>query len=143
MFVRFVVGTTSENPYWLDGVFEPAARLRDDRSLGEDRTERLAALLDWFNQCLPVPPFQQIRAKSRWSPRVVCWYWGTRNVAVKIMWPMVKLLEEGGLPVRLITTARPGRILYEDSYQIVAETPGLREQDRRLVPRNCRARKWR
>ena len=143
MFVRFVVGTPSENPYWLNGVFERAYRLREEESLGRDRIERLAEMLDWFKQHLPVPPFDQVLAARRWSDRAVCWFRGIQNEPLRRMWPMVKLLQEGGTPVRFITTARPGRILYEDSFQIVAETPGLREQDRRLVPRRCQARRSR
>jgi hypothetical protein len=143
MFVRFVIGSISENAYRLDGVFSRAGELRESGALGKEPTDRLAALLDWFNQCLPVPPFAQIRADQRWSKRIVCWFWGTQNVAVRVMWTMVKLLQEGGTPVRFITTIRPGRILYKDRFQIVAEVPGLREQDLRLVPRRCRASKSR
>jgi hypothetical protein len=141
MFVRFVVGTVVENPYWLNGVFERAHRLRDGESLGVAQTEQLAEMLDWFKHNLPVPPFDEVLAARRWSDWVVCWFRGIRNEPLRRMWPMVKLLEEAGTPVRFIKTARPGRILYEDSFQIVAETPGLREQDWRLVPRRCRARK--
>ena len=143
MFVRFVVGTNSENPYWLDGVFGLAYRLRDDEALGEGRTEWLAEILEWFNRHLPVPPFGGVRARRRWSDRVVCWFRGERNEPLRRMWPLVELLRDDGTPVRVVTTSRPGRILYEDSFQIVAETPGLREQDWRLVPRRYRTQRSR
>ena len=33
------------------------------------------------------------------------------------------ILKEHGFAVRMITTAKPGKLVYEDEFQVVAETP--------------------
>lgn len=37
------------------------------------------------------------------------------------MWEIVTLLKECGVPVRLLRSANPGKVVYEDDYQIVVE----------------------
>jgi hypothetical protein len=37
------------------------------------------------------------------------------------MWEIASLLKDHGVPVRLLRSSNPGRILYQDSYQIVVE----------------------
>jgi len=34
---------------------------------------------------------------------------------------LVALLEEHGVPVRMLRSSNPGRVVYEDEYQIVVE----------------------
>ena len=38
---------------------------------------------------------------------------------IKRMWEIASLLEDNDVPVRLLRSANPGKILYQDSYQIV------------------------
>jgi hypothetical protein len=38
------------------------------------------------------------------------------------IWDIVALLREHGMLVRLVTTNKPGKIVYQDRYQVVAET---------------------
>jgi hypothetical protein len=37
------------------------------------------------------------------------------------MWDIASLLREHGIPIRMLRSAHPGKILYEDSFQIVVE----------------------
>jgi hypothetical protein len=37
------------------------------------------------------------------------------------MWEIAHLLKEHGVPVRMLRSENPGKVLYEDSYQIVVE----------------------
>jgi hypothetical protein len=37
------------------------------------------------------------------------------------MWEIAHLLKEHGVPVRLLRSENPGKVLYEDDYQIVVE----------------------
>jgi hypothetical protein len=61
------------------------------------------------------------------------------------MWELVSLFEQCDVRIRFLRTRRPGLVVYEDDYQIVAETPLLRDQDHRLLPRRLAryaARRW-
>ena len=37
------------------------------------------------------------------------------------MWQIPSLLKQHGVPVRMLRSANPGKVLYEDSFQIVVE----------------------
>jgi hypothetical protein len=37
------------------------------------------------------------------------------------MWEIASLLKEHGVPVRMLRSTNPGKILYQDDYQIVVD----------------------
>jgi hypothetical protein len=115
MFIRFVVGSDGDHHRSLTGIVTEARLLRDKGHLDEYQTSRLEETYAWLSDNLPVPPFKQL-------PRdVVCWFRDEAGEPVQRMWDIASLLKECGVPVRLLRSAHPGRILYEDDYQIVVE----------------------
>lgn len=122
MYVRFVVGPDDENPFWLDGIFTIAARLRKEGELYGYESELLEATFDWFNEHLPCPPFQEKRRSGEWSRDAVSWFRPEAGEPLRRIWDIVALLREHGTPVRMVTSNKPGRIVYRDRYQVVAET---------------------
>jgi hypothetical protein len=122
MFVRFVVGTDAENAAWLTGVITEARLLRDAGELYDYESERLEAIYDWFNEHLPCPPFGKKRRSGEWSQNAVCWFRTGAKGPIERMWDIVAILREHGVVVRMITTEKPGKIVYEDEFQVVAET---------------------
>lgn len=71
----------------------------------------------------PGPPFRKKRKTGEWSRDAVCWFRDDAREFVSRIWDLVALIEYHDVPVRLVKTERPGRIVYRDEYQIVAETP--------------------
>jgi hypothetical protein len=71
----------------------------------------------WLNEHLPCPPF----STSRWSRDAVTWFKDNAGDPIKRMWEIVMLLREHGVPVRLLRSKNPGKVLYEDEYQVVVE----------------------
>ncbi|WZP00056.1 hypothetical protein EP7_001673 [Isosphaeraceae bacterium EP7] len=123
MFVRFVAGTEGENAFWLDGVFT-VARLKDEAGeLFSHESAMLSEIFAWFNENLPCPPFGRKLTSGEWSIDAVSWFRDDAGEPLRRMWDLVVILREHGTPVRLITTERPGTIVYRDKYQVVAETP--------------------
>jgi hypothetical protein len=122
MFVRFVVGADSENPFWLNGVITEARLLRDDGELFGHEVDWLEETFDWFNEHLPCPPFQENLRSGEWTREAVSWFRAEAGEPIRRMWDIVSILREHGVPVRFVTTERPGWIVYSDHYQIVAET---------------------
>ena len=141
MFLRFVVGTGVDNPYYLTGVLTYARDFRDAGRLGSESCERLNQLFDWFGDHLPCPPFS--RNRRRWSQDAVCWFKSSAGEPLTRMWELVEILKNDGLPVRFVTSMTPGRIVYEDEHQIVARTPSEELQDARLVSRRRGGRRKR
>jgi hypothetical protein len=123
MFVRFVVGADAENAAWLTGVITEAAILCDAGVLYRYEAERLEQVFDWFNAHLPVPPFSKKLRSSEWTRSAVSWFRHEATRPLRCIWDIVAILKEHGLAVRMVTTKKPGKIVYADEYQVVAETP--------------------
>jgi hypothetical protein len=117
MFIRFVVGGDGDHHRTLTGIVTEARLLRDNVHLDEYQVSRLAEAYAWLNDNLPMPPF----SSSNWPSDVVSWFKDEAGEPVQRMWEIASLLKEHGVPVRLLRSAHPGKVLYEDEYQIVVE----------------------
>ena len=117
MFIRFVVGSDRQHHRELTGVITEARLVRDDDRLSSEEVARLEDAYDWFNENLPVPPF----STSAWPKDVVAWFRDDAAEPIRRMWDVVALLEDHGRPVRLLRSKNPGRVLYEDDFQVVVE----------------------
>ena len=117
MFIRFVVGEDAEHHRSLTGIITEARLLRDKGDLNQNQMSWLEEVYAWFNATVPVPPF----SSSSWSRDAVAWFRDDAGEAIKKMWEIAALLKEHSVPVRMLRSANPGKILYQDSYQIVVE----------------------
>ena len=123
MFVRFVVGADCENAAWLTGVISIAREVDDAGQLHRHESDLLAETFAWLNEHLPCPPFSARFRSGIWTRDAVCWFRPEAREPIGHLWSIVAILKEHGVPVRLLTSAKPGRIVYEDRFQVVAETP--------------------
>ena len=117
MFIRFVVARDADRHRSLTGIITEARLLRDKGNLDQYQVSWLEETYAWLNANLPVPPFSE----GRWPKDAVTWFKDDAGESVKKMWEIVSLLKENGVPVRLLRSANPGKVLYEDSYQVVVE----------------------
>src|SRR5437588_13028 len=116
MFVRFVVGSDAENAAWLTGVVTMARVLRDEGELYAFESELLEDIYDWFNEHLPCPPFGEKLRSGEWSSDAVSWFRADAKEPLRRIWDLVAILREHGVPVRLVTTDKPGKIVYSDRF---------------------------
>jgi hypothetical protein len=123
MFVRFVSGTDADNAFRLDGLFTAAWALRGAGELYDHESKWLEEVMNWFNEHLPCPPFRRKLCSGEWTPLAICWFRDDAGEPLLRIWDLVALVREHGTSVRLIKTDRPGKIVYADKYQVVAETP--------------------
>ncbi len=123
MFVRFVVGTDAENFAWLNGIFTEAKFLSRREELFKYELDQLNSTFDWFNDHLPCPPFLSKLETGEWTREAVAWYRAEATHHIRRMWDIAAILRENGINVRLVTSEKPGKLVYEDEFQIVAETP--------------------
>jgi hypothetical protein len=117
MFIRFVVGGDGDHHRSLTGIITEARLLRDRGGLDQDQVSWLEEAYAWFNANLPVPPF----SSSNWPRDAVTWFRDDAGEPIKQMWEITSLLKDHGVPVRLLRSINPGKILYQDSCQIVVE----------------------
>jgi hypothetical protein len=123
MYVRFVNATRSENAYLATGLFMATRWLRDDGVLDPQEVEFLDETLEWFNEHMRCPPFKEKLKTKAWSTEAVAWYHDHATRHIEKMWNFVSILKRHGEPVRMVKTKRPGKVIYSDQHQIVAETP--------------------
>jgi hypothetical protein len=117
MFIRFVVGSDDEQHRLLTGVITEARLLRDRNALQDHEVDWLEETYAWLNAHLPCPPF----SSNGWPRDAVTWFKDDAGVPIKKVWEIVTLLKQHGVPVRMLRSKNPGKVLYEDECQIVVE----------------------
>ena len=117
-YIRFVVGTNREEMRAQTGVIVELRLLRDSGDLPDYESKRVEEIFDWLNENLPCPPFQE----KNWSRDAISWFKDSAQDMIRVFREIIVMLEEYGRPVRTITTRKPGMILYEDDYQVVAQS---------------------
>jgi hypothetical protein len=83
---------------------------------GSDAGE-LNELRAWFSKNLERPTSFG-RDKLRLG---ICWFKTGSTEHISRIWEMVNILERNGIYVKKIRTDRPGYVIYEDEWQLVAE----------------------
>jgi hypothetical protein len=120
MFVRYVIPCRDEDSHCLTGVFQAAFSLRDRGLLDRDEARRFEGLRQWFNLRLPVPD-RFCRSRGRQAHRqAICWFKQDAAEYLGKVRALATLLEQHGIPTRVLRTRRPGYIVYEDNYQVAA-----------------------
>ena len=117
MFIRFVVGADDEIHRMLTGVITEARILRDENKLHSYEEEWLEDIYDWFNSHLPHPPF----STAKFPRDVVTWFRSESSDFIARMWDIVAIIESHDVPVRVLKSQNPGKVVYEDDYQVLVE----------------------
>lgn len=113
MYFRFAtarVDPVSKQPL---GIFVAAGDLLRE---GVDpwAKELIEERLDWYNAELPIPPPERFR-----GGKAVCWFKPDAGPMIQRLWPVARAMSHCGLPVRVIRRNHPGRIRYQDRWQVV------------------------
>jgi hypothetical protein len=122
MFLRFVTAELHQESHEELGVFQAAFRLRDNDMLSPEEEAILQEIRDWFNKNLEKPtrfttakpPYYRKRQNG------ISWFKDSAREHIGKIREIVALLKNHDVPVRMIKSARPGYVVYEDEFQIVA-----------------------
>lgn len=128
MYIRFVVGLESESSRMQTGIITEAWLRAEDCELEDYQINELHELVDWLNNNLPCPSFED----NNWG-NGVCWFKDNAEKPIKIVWNIVNLLKQASVPIRMLRTEHPGVILYEDDYQVVAIEHKLHNRRRGII----------
>jgi hypothetical protein len=120
-YVRFVVGKRSEDARWLTGVIT-TARLKS-RGLSKPNRKAVRDTFKWFNDNITCPPFSKNRKKGTWTADAVAWFRTSARQPIARLRPLIRILRTHGCVVRAVYVNNPGKIIYRDKWQVVAETP--------------------
>src|SRR6266550_3185307 len=115
-YVRFVAAVVDENSGKRLGVFQAADDLEDGKELRDYEAEELKAIFKWFKKHLKVPPRFSRSRRPGAAPKAISWFKSTAIEHIERMQAICRILEEHGIRTEMITTARPGYIVFEDEF---------------------------
>jgi hypothetical protein len=121
MLIRFVVSMRDEDSQVEQGLIHAADDLRGRGRLADEEQERVRELLRWFNRNLPVPGRFARSRRPGARKRAISWFKPTAGECLARMQDLAAVLCGYGCAVERLTTGRPGYVVYEDDYQVVAE----------------------
>jgi hypothetical protein len=116
-YIRFVIGRKDEDSQVEQGIFQAAALALEWHTITGADAEELNELRAWFNSNLEKPASFG-RDKLRLG---ICWFKAESTEHISRIWEMVRILERNGIYVKKIRTDKPGYLIYEDEWQLVAE----------------------
>ena len=119
-YVRFVTEVIDDDSGHRRGIFQAVSDALADIETPQAHCEVLRSTYDWFNANL-APPERFARSKrTTAAPQAISWFKHDAAEHIAHMRSFCNVLEECGVPTRMITTGRPGYIVYEDAHQVVA-----------------------
>jgi hypothetical protein len=124
VLVRFVLPSTNPDTGVQEGIFNAAYALRREGEMARRDREELDTLLRWFGDNLAVPTrFNKTKSKGyfRRNTKGISWLKPSATEHVSRMHLVAGILKKHGRPVTMLKTLRPGYVVYEDEYQVVAE----------------------
>jgi hypothetical protein len=113
-----VVGTNREEPKDQTGVVASLRLSKDKGQLPEYEVEHAEEIFRWLNTHLPCPPF----TTNHWSADAISWFKASAVEMISKFRELIAILEQHDQPVQMLRTEQPGMILYEDEFQIVAQS---------------------
>jgi hypothetical protein len=116
-YVRFVIGRKDEDSHVEQGIFQAAVQALEWQSIAGCDADALNELRAWFSENLKKPTSFG-RDKLRLG---ICWFKTASTEHISRIWEMVQILERNGVYVKKIRTDKPGYVIYEDEWQLVAE----------------------
>ena len=127
-YIRYAVGKRSENFWTLTGVVTMAKLLRKDEILSPEEVKEVNNIFQWLNDNVPCPSFKANIKSNRWTKDAVSWWCIDAKLPINKMRKLIRILRKYGNIVRTLKTSRPGKIVYRDKFQVVAETPKNKEK---------------
>jgi len=123
MYLRFVVANIDEDSEQELGVFHAVRNLREEGKLYAYEEEHHDSIRQWFNENLErptrftasKPPFYRKKSKA------LSWFKDSAHEHIARVRELVAILQNHGVPVRMLKADRVGYVVYEDEYQVVAE----------------------
>ena len=120
MFIRFVIKRLDADSGRRQGLFQAAKELKASADLTASDRERLEALSSWFNRHLEKPTRLSVSSRPHRKAQAISWFKGAATLHVSKMRDFQTILERYGVAIEVITTTRPGYIVYEDKFQVAA-----------------------
>ena len=97
------------------GIFAAVCHLQDAGKLTETEKKLYADIEAWFEEHLPNPPFYE----NGNPDQAITFFKNNKTVhMLEKLLPLLQLLDKNTVPYDVVYTNFPGKIIYEDDYQV-------------------------
>jgi len=121
MFIRFVIHKNDQQSGRRQGLFQAMSDLEHAGVLLMHEQRQYDEIYDWFRQHLRKPRSFARSSKPHAKDVALSWYRDTAVNHLQKMRGIARILEDHGVAVDVLYSARPGYIVYEDEFQVAAE----------------------
>ncbi|MBM7128825.1 hypothetical protein [Dyella mobilis] len=121
MYIRFVVHSIDPDSGRRQGLFQALGYIADNGYLRSEEQASYEALRKWFRENLPVPESFAKSSKVHAKKVALSWFKPSAVEHIAKMRSFSSILVAYGVQVEVLKQDRPGYVVYEDDYQIVAE----------------------
>ena len=121
MYIRFVVNEKSEESGQKLGILHAVRYMYDDQEFSVIEAESISRVIDWLAENLESPLDHMNKQKLKKSETYISWFKATANIHINEIRVLASILKEKGVAVEALTTDRPGKIVYEDEFQIFSK----------------------
>lgn len=115
-YIRFVALMRDPDSHQKSGFFTAAYDLLRSDTLSIFYEVGIDHFLDWFRYNLDAPPEKLMED----NPKALCWFKDTANEHISKSRKLIQILQEHGIEIEMLVTRKPGNIIWEDEYQIMA-----------------------
>ena len=121
MYIRFVTNEVSDESSQKLGVFHAIRYMRDDDLLTTAELEKANQIVGWFASNLESPLDHLNKQKSKKSEIYISWFKSSAKEHISKARGLNEILEDNDITVEMLSTATPGKLVYEDQFQIFAK----------------------
>ncbi|MBR2067910.1 MAG: hypothetical protein IJ875_06605 [Solobacterium sp.] len=118
-YLRIQGKELAENTMYAKGIFSMCMQMLERGEMEQEDVDLFLEINDWIAEVLPWPP------QCKRQEKVVCFF-KTENAdeMIKLINPIMWLLEKYKHPYYVVYTNFPGEIVYEDKYQVCCKVDG-------------------
>jgi len=122
MYVRFVTQRIDPDSRRAQGLFQAAYALKDEGLLADHEVTWFLEVVGWFERHLKIPKEFDLRGAGtdHERQRTLFWFKQDAHEHVQRMQQVGVMLGHHGIATRMLRSALPGRIIYQDDHQIGA-----------------------
>ncbi|WP_459849691.1 hypothetical protein [Dongia sp. agr-C8] len=102
------------------GLYHAVARLRESPDISPADCDLLDEVNEWFNKNLEKPTQLSISRRPHGKAQAISWFKASAVAHIQRMHQFASVLKSYDIAVEMITSRRPGYIVYEDEFQIAA-----------------------
>jgi len=109
----------------MKGIFTLSYGLIENNELTNIEEKEIKNILAWFSKYLPVPDkFSKKKNDAHKNHHGLSWMKSEATEAVEYFWKLKVLLDQAGHHIEVLKVNNPGKVVYEDDLQLVAEPYG-------------------